>query len=409
MYKSCNESVTMVMNKDLKFIINNFLEDHLINFPVYIVQISPIILVNSRKIDKSTKEDYINHKDLILNALKEIEHDRREKLIIFPELTMIPEFLPIIERFSLLNNAYIISGSFYKQNRNICKIITPFHGSFTQEKIQQSKYELVEKLMSNNEIMIFQNTRIGSFAVIICLDFTDINLIAPLRGKIDYLIVIACNPSHVLFNDLSKAFTATLSSYIIYANATKPKGSKIPKDKYGRSGLYGPFKSGSIQLKAHFEPRMICDMLDLQAIKNIGGDSLIGTVDVYRHSLGKDQGESNVFYQKNLSNGITKALEIIQKEISLENYNEAILISRNFAIKLETINTKQSSNFYLIIAILYSFLKKKGKYIAVIMKLKQLLNNFDINTIELSNDLLFLKNFFPTEIENILAEFKTIG
>jgi len=85
--------------------------------------------------------------------------------------------------------------------------------------------------MRNGEyVNCFFNSGFGDFAVLICYDYTDPNLMQKLSGKIDILFVVANNPDVNTFSQ--KAISDCYSSYcfIVICN----------NSIYGYSGVYGP-------------------------------------------------------------------------------------------------------------------------------------------------------------------------
>lgn len=152
-------------------------------------------------------------------------------LLVFPELSVPSEFINELVNISAQNEMIIIGGSHYKKTANgylsICPIITP-HKVFYTEKITPAAVETSsfenddDGVVPGSKVMLFRNTKIGDFAVTICLDYINDELRNALdKDNLDFLIVPAFNQqsNEFFFSMHSDVQRSKNGLYILYSNA----------------------------------------------------------------------------------------------------------------------------------------------------------------------------------------------
>lgn len=166
-------------------------------------------------------------------------------LVIFPELTIPSEYVNDLVRFSSTYDIYVIGGTHYKKTEkgylSICPIITPSDLHFS-EKITPAPFETSSFLedadgaVPGQEVILLRGTRLGDFAVTICLDYTNRELKNSLDlESLDFLVVPAFNgKSSDFFHSMqSEVQDSENGIYILYSNTI----SKNLKGE-GRSSLF---------------------------------------------------------------------------------------------------------------------------------------------------------------------------
>lgn len=209
--------------------IVNFDESRLDKVKVMICQLD----FDQMDYDIHTRLCFVNNTSRNKNYLRRflnIASKQQVDLLVFPELTIPREFVNELVGFSSLNDMYIIGGTYYKRTDegflSVCPIVTP-NGVFETEKITPAPFEkssfqyIKDGAISGHSVKLFRGTKIGDFAVLICLDYTDDSLRTDLdKDMLDFLIVSA-------FNQQSNEFFYSMHSdvqrssdglYIIYSN-----------------------------------------------------------------------------------------------------------------------------------------------------------------------------------------------
>lgn len=138
-----------------------------------------------------------------LRRFLNIASSQKVDLLVFPELTVPSEFVDELWEFSKQHEMYIVGGTHYKDTGNgylsICPVVTPY-GVFNTEKNTPSPYETsslndgANGAIPGKVIKVFHGSKIGDFAVTICLDYTNDNLRNAInKDVLDFLIVTAFN------------------------------------------------------------------------------------------------------------------------------------------------------------------------------------------------------------------------
>lgn len=188
--------------------------------------------------ESSKNKDYLR-RYLNIAANKDVD------LLVFPELTVPCEFVSELWDFAKQYEIYIIGGTHYKKVEegylSVCPIVTP-RGVFYTEKVNPAPFEKssfkggADGAIPGREVKLFKGTKLGDFAVTICLDYTNDRLRIDLgKDELDFLIVTA-------FNGRTDDFASSMQSdvqraedglYLVYCNtlSERLKGE-------GRSALY---------------------------------------------------------------------------------------------------------------------------------------------------------------------------
>lgn len=166
-------------------------------------------------------------------------------LLVFPELTIPTEFVEELLEVSKQYDMYIVGGTHYKKTDkgylSVCPIVTP-HGVYNTEKITPSPFEVssfnggVDGAIPGNVVKVIHGSKIGDFAVTICLDYTNDLLRNALdKDSLDFLIVTAFNPqSNDFFYSMhSDVQRSPEGLYVVYSNVE----SESVKVK-GKSALF---------------------------------------------------------------------------------------------------------------------------------------------------------------------------
>ncbi len=224
--------------------IVNFAETRLVKVKVMVCQLD----FDEMDYDRGTRLCFVKNSSRnqeylrrFLNIASKLQVD----LLVFPELTIPSEFVNELVGVSSRNDMYIIGGTHYKKRNegflSICPIVTP-RGVYETEKISPAPFEKSsfqnekDGAISGHVVRVFHGTKIGDFAVTICLDYTDDELRTKLgKDQLDFLIVPA-------FNQQSDEFFYSMHSdvqrssdglYVIYSNTY----SKVLNGE-GRSSLF---------------------------------------------------------------------------------------------------------------------------------------------------------------------------
>lgn len=301
-----------------------------------------------------TKGDRLNFVDndtdnrAYLRWFMNIAASQKVDLLVFPELTIPSEFVESIVEFAKQNDMYVVGGTHYKRTEkgfiSICPIITP-QGIFNTEKITPSPFEQscfnngADGAIPGNEVTVLRGTKIGDFAILICLDYTNDSLRSVLKNDLDFLIVPA-------FNSKSDEFFFTMHSdvqrssdglYIVYCNALSDK-----LNGEGRSALFafmdGCFKSEFIERKCTDSnpPNKIYEFskeksycvfeIDLTHKKPYNSKNAYSCSNVKVVTEDDAQMEERYKFQKTISTSEEKYLYIDQYYVKPREYDEMLAL-----------------------------------------------------------------------------------
>jgi predicted amidohydrolase len=158
------------------------------------------------------------------------------KIVVFPELAAPHESLPKLVEMARMNQAYAIAGLEYDDlRRNVAAIVAPSGRVFYQGKMSRSPYDSsVMKL--DRRLTIFRNSGFGDFAVLVCYDLTNPNILHHLRGQVDFLFVLSHNKAIHTFVEAAKHVCYSNYCFVCLVNVAN----------YGGSGIYYPRKGNRI-------------------------------------------------------------------------------------------------------------------------------------------------------------------
>lgn len=161
-----------------------------------------------------------------------IAQSQKVDLLVFPELTIPSGFIEELRETSSQFDMYIIGGTHYKKTEkgylSLCPIVTPQGRILYTEKLFPAPSESscfnggADGAITGESIKVVHGSKIGDFAVTICLDYTRDDLRVALgKDSLDFLIVTA-------FNSKSDEFFYTMHSdvqrsadglFVVYCNA----------------------------------------------------------------------------------------------------------------------------------------------------------------------------------------------
>ena len=176
-------------------------------------------------------------------AFTDVAKSNGVDVMIFPECSIPESLVEDLYKFAAANDMYIIAGTHYKKSgpayTSICPVITP-QKVYEIEKINVSPFEDSpypnKGFKGGRSTAIFRNSRIGTFAVTVCIDFMNDEL----KGK------LGLNDLQLLFvpsfNNTTDNFyermdinvnDSRMGMYILYANM------KAENSADGRSAIFG--------------------------------------------------------------------------------------------------------------------------------------------------------------------------
>lgn len=209
---------------------------------------------------------FLNHDEKIESKIKSIliiAKNNRVDLIVLPELSIPEKMIENLVEFSKDNDIIIIAGTHYKKNKDQyisrCPIIIDGKVFFT-EKINPAPSELSpccgNGLSGGKKLLIFKNSSIGNFSVLICADYISNEL----KQKIGIeTLDILCVPS---FQKDSNMYYSRMGTdiqnakdglYILYSNFIENKVGD------GKSALFGIIDN---MYKEKLESKGYTDSLD---------------------------------------------------------------------------------------------------------------------------------------------------
>lgn len=166
-------------------------------------------------------------------------------LLMMPELSGDESLNIRLQKISNANNMIIIGGSYYDQRRvNCCPVAIPGREEpYIVEKIHPSPVEISPNknsgIVEGSHVIVFKNTIVGSFGVLICADFLNDLLLEEVCNKdIDFLCVVSMNNDSPRFFERMnlKCQNCQRGLYIFYSNCLF---STDGFDTDGLSSLFG--------------------------------------------------------------------------------------------------------------------------------------------------------------------------
>jgi predicted amidohydrolase len=180
------------------------------------------------------KDEYSNIvKSKIYLALKKAREEN-VNIVCFPELSFSKEWVnELIEKQRQESDKMIIiSGSYYDDKYNTCKIISDFGDADTPPQIkmcpspkERSIVRGEERMLAGERIIHIYGTEFGNFSVLICRDFAE--FVNYLRGNVDLIFVPSCNTAKERFDRTAHDYITNNPSYIVFSNTAKYGGTSI--------------------------------------------------------------------------------------------------------------------------------------------------------------------------------------
>lgn len=158
----------------------------------------------------------------------DIAKKERTNIACLPELCLCEEWIPEIEK--KYPDMIVIGGGFYKDNRNVCPVITKSDIEiFPQSKITPSAHENPEMcgngMISGDRIYKYE-TRFGKFVILICRDFDRFAHYFR-ENDIDFIFCPAFNDANKRFHAEANNHVTKTPSYILIANTGIYGGTSI--------------------------------------------------------------------------------------------------------------------------------------------------------------------------------------
>jgi predicted amidohydrolase len=197
---------------------------------ISIVQISSNISVEENYRFTATHAEH--QSDLIKSQIQKAIKFHNSRVLIFPELSMPYKILSDIQKVARQNNIWIIGGMEYDHSgRNICHIISSNGLIMEQPKLTRSPYD-GSQMIPGHQQWIFRKTGIGDFAVVICIDILQSEMISELKNQIDILFIISYNAATNLFIGKAQVLAIELHCFVVLANVAN----------FGKSVVFSPTK-----------------------------------------------------------------------------------------------------------------------------------------------------------------------
>ena len=217
-------------------VVENFADARLSNVKVMICQLD----FDQRRHSKGTRLCFVDNEvgnKTYLRRFLNIASSQKVDLLVFPELTIPTEFIDELVELSKQYDMYIVGGTHYKKTNkgyiSVCPIVTP-HGMYNTEKVTPSPFESssfyggVDGVIPGKVVKVFHGSKIGDFAITICLDYTNDLLRNALdKDSLDFLIVTAFNAQNDEFfysmhTDVQRSSDGL---YIIYSNVVSKRAN----------------------------------------------------------------------------------------------------------------------------------------------------------------------------------------
>jgi predicted amidohydrolase len=197
-----------------------------------------------------------------INKCLDIAKHNKFNVIIFPECAIsLPtqdrtKVMNIMELFSRENDAIIIAGTYYDENRNSRVVTILPSGTYLGYKIRPSRFEVSpvegEGMLLADTLLLFK-TKYGNFLPITCVDLIsdDANYTArnlSNRGIIDILININYNPAAQEFMREASSMVVRHPIFVSITNVSLGKtGCTLDDIEYGNSSIFGSLRRDSQQ------------------------------------------------------------------------------------------------------------------------------------------------------------------
>lgn len=203
--------------------------------------------------DWSTKSGlfFLQNQDKVNNLIKkslDISEAYKASVLILPELSVPEASISIIKEWSKSNSTIVIAGSHYFNTKNGYINRTPIVSNgiiYYSEKLIPSPLEVSpfpsDSLNAGTNILVFKNSKIGDFVVLICADYLESRIKNKIISKyaLDFLFIPAFHSSSSRYHDTMKVDmqSSTKGLYIVYSN------NSLQNSGDGHSAFFGNMDS----------------------------------------------------------------------------------------------------------------------------------------------------------------------
>jgi len=191
-----------------------------------------------RPAEKKEKRHLIEAQSERIRKHIELALKDKPNFVILPELSIPWEMQRELHKIAVERRVFIVGGLTYSPSyHNNCAVFPPFQDSeiSIQCKINPAYIAGEDKNVKpgKREVFLFKNTGFGSFATVVCYDFTSLDISKDLRDHgVNILFLPTVNHKVHLFDAIAIGNSFTMYTYICICNAA---GYGL-----GNSGVYGP-------------------------------------------------------------------------------------------------------------------------------------------------------------------------
>ena len=223
-----------------------------------------------------------NRLDEINQVLNSCLGKKKCDIIIFPEISIPYQWIPILTTFAKRNQVAIICGVEHIVNKkkevlNFVATILPFtHNEYNNalidfrlkidyspEEIEQITgrfFEIPTDQMEKEQMSLYVWNNVH-FSVFNCFELADISKRAKFRGEVDFLATVEHNQDVNYFSNITESVARDIHSYIIQVN----------NSIYGDSRITRPsetFKKDVVKIKGGENILAIIDVIDITRLRN---------------------------------------------------------------------------------------------------------------------------------------------
>lgn len=142
---------------------------------------------------------------------------RKCTMVIMPELTIPVDCQDLLTAATKQRPLIVVAGSEYNTLKSNLALIAVDGRIYEQPKLVRSPYDRVD-MMAGDTVNIFKETYIGNFAVLVCADHVNYQVIDGLKGQVDLLVIVARNKAIKTFAAMAAGDAYRIYSFIIVVN-----------------------------------------------------------------------------------------------------------------------------------------------------------------------------------------------
>ncbi len=142
--------------------------------------------------------------------------------ILFPELSIPWEMQDELREIAIKENVYIIGGMTYGPDyQNTCAIFPPFKFENLPFQYKLNRAPAEDKnVKTGQRILIFKNSGFGTFASVICYDFTSLHIAREIqKNGVNILFLPTFNTAVNLFDDMAVGQCYSIYAYLCLSNS----------------------------------------------------------------------------------------------------------------------------------------------------------------------------------------------